>query len=318
VGDHGIGRFARNILSRLPECELLESGPKPLSMLDPLWLDCQLISRRPRVFFSPGFNLPVLRTTSLVITIHDLAHIRLREYATYRRRLYYELLVKRASWRAYRVLTVSEYSRRDILEWTQLPGDVVVNVGNGVDGIFRPEGPRYEPGFPYLLYVGNSKAHKNLKRLLEAFDKIDCASLRLILTGRPTLELSAHIHSLRGKDRVIFIGSLTDQELAALYRGASFLILPSLFEGFGLPVVEAMASGTPVIASRMAALPEVTGEAGLLVDPLDVADIRKKMERMLSDAVLRNRLRQAGLARAQLFSWDTVAEKVRNVLQRAI
>src|SRR5947209_7593488 len=111
---HGIGRFARNVLTRIPECVQLKSGPRPLSILDSAWLSYQLIRRRPSVFFSPGFNPPALSTTPLVITIHDLTHLRLPAYATNLRRAYYGLMVKPASNRAYRVITVSEYSRIEI------------------------------------------------------------------------------------------------------------------------------------------------------------------------------------------------------------
>src|SRR5579875_292394 len=110
-GAHGIGRFAQNVLSRLPHCEQLTFGPKPLSLLDPLWLAYQIAKKRPGVFFSPAFNPPAVSTVPTVITIHDLAHLQVPAFATYRRRLYYQLLVKPASTRAYRVVTVSEYSR---------------------------------------------------------------------------------------------------------------------------------------------------------------------------------------------------------------
>src|SRR5215469_6410069 len=172
-GQHGIGRFAKNVLARLPEHLELRSGPKPLSAIDPLWLSYQIATRRPSVFFSPGFNPPAVCTRPLVLTIHDLAHIHFPAYATWRRRLYYQLLVKRAARQASYILTGSEYSRTQILEWSDLPEAKVVNMGYGVETVFRPAGPRYEPGYPYLLYVGNFRPHKNLKRLLAAFAEID-------------------------------------------------------------------------------------------------------------------------------------------------
>ena len=316
-GAHGIGRFARNVLARLPHCVQLHSGPRPLSLLDPLWLSYQIMTRRPSVFFSPGFNPPAVTTTPLVITIHDLAHIRLPIFATRSRRLYYDLLVKPASNRAYRVVTVSEYSRMEILRWTGLPNESVVNVGNGVDAIFQPEGPKYEPGFPYVLYVGALRPHKNITRLFSAFDRINSPELHLLLTGDKTRDMASQLAGRAIETRVQFLGCVKDQDLPALYRGAVFLILPSLIEGFGLPPLEAMACGTPVIVSRTTALPEVVGNAGLLVDPLDIDDIAAAMQRMLRDAGLRQNLRNAGLERARLFCWDGVAEKVRFVVEEA-
>jgi glycosyltransferase involved in cell wall biosynthesis len=316
-GAHGIGRFASNVLMRLPHCVQLKSGPRPLSPVDPLWLSYQIIARRPAVFFSPGFNPPAFSTTPLVITIHDLAHIQLPALATCSRRLYYRFLVKPALTRAYRVITVSEYSRKEILKWAGLPEACVVNVGNGVDPMFRPDGPCYDPGFPYILFVGAIRPHKNIGRLLSAFERIDCSDLRLILTGKRTPEIQVQLKGRPIEKRVRFMGCVRDEDLPALYRGAVCLILPSLIEGFGLPPLEGMACGTPVIVSRTTALPEVVGNAGLLVDPLDVNDIRRAMECMLSDADLRQKSREAGLLRARLFCWDTVAERVRRVVEEA-
>jgi glycosyltransferase involved in cell wall biosynthesis len=314
-GPHGIGRFASAVLTRLPDHVRLTGGPRPLSLLDPIWLSYQLAARRPSVFFSPGFNPPAVCRVPLVITIHDLAHIQLPCFSTYRRRFYYEYLVRPASNRARRVITVSEYSRREILRWTGLPESSVTNVGNGVDSTFRPEGHRYDPGFPYILYVGNGRPHKNLDRLFSAFAAIDDPYLHLVLTTPKTHELTAQLIEKRIEKRVHCPGPVTDEELPALYRGALALVFPSLMEGFGLPPLEAMASGTPVVASRSTAIPEVVGEAALLVDPLDAADIRQGIERVLEDRALRGAMRQAGLARARLFSWDTVAAKVNQVIQ---
>lgn len=316
-GSHGIGRFARNVLTRLPYCERLVSGPKPLSVLDPLWLAYQIAKKRPSVFFSPGFNPPALSIAPTVMTIHDLAHLQLPALATYGRRLYYHLLVKPASNRAYRVLTVSDYSRMQILQWTRLQEACVVNVGNGVDSVFRPDGPRHDPGFPYILYVGAFRPHKNLGRLFDAFARIEDGDLRLVLTGRQTPELAAQLEARKIHNRVHFAGRLSDEVLASFYRGALCLILPSLIEGFGLPPMEAMACGTPAIISRTTALPEVVGNAGLLIDPLDVQDIQKAIERIISDKCLRQMLRQQGLLRARLFCWDNVADKVRRVIEEA-
>ena len=316
-GPHGIGRFAGAVLARLPDHVRLTGGPRPLSLLDPIWLSYQLAARRPSVFFSPGFNPPAVCRVPLFITIHDLAHIQLPCFSNYRRRFYYEFLVRPASNRARRVITVSEYSRREILRWTGLPEGSVTNVGNGVDSTFRPEGHRYDPGFPYILYVGNARPHKNLNRLFSAFAQIDDPRLHLVLTTPKTQELVMRLIEKGIEGRVRFAGPVSDEDLPALYRGALALVFPSLMEGFGLPPLEAMACGTPVVASGSTAIPEVVGDAALLVDPLDAADIRQGIERVLEDSALRNAMRQSGLARARLFSWDTVAAKVNRVIQDA-
>jgi glycosyltransferase involved in cell wall biosynthesis len=310
TGAHGIGRFAREVLRRLPEHHRLERGPKPLSLADPLWLLCQVCCRRPAVYFSPGFNPPPACPIPFVFTIHDLIQIRLADVATPAKRLYYEWIVKPACRRAFRVLTVSEYSRSDILKWSGIPEERVVNVGNGVEKPFEPDGPRYEPGFPYILYVGNFRPHKNLDRLFEAFRRVRCPGLRMLLAGAPSGALGA-------QDRIHVIPGLSDDALARVYRGASLLVLPSLMEGFGLPALEAMACGAPVVVSRRTALPEVVGDAGVYVDPFDITDIQRALECVLGDAGRRATMRALGIQRARLFSWDSVAARVQTVLEAA-
>lgn len=317
TGPHGIGRFAREVLRRLPEHSQLENGPRPLSALDPLWLTYQVIARRPPVFFSPGFNPPPLCFAPFVFTIHDLIQVQMPDVATPAKRLYYQLIVKPACRRACRVLTVSEYSRSQIIEWSGLPQERVVNVGNGVGLPFQAEGQRYEPGFPYVLYVGNFRPHKNLHRLFLAFRGLQYPGLRLLLAGTPNPEIATRLDEVGIRNRSTFLGALSDSELACAYRGALFLVLPSLIEGFGLPALEALACGTPVVVSRSTALPEVVGEAGIFVDPLDVEDIRRGMERVLCDHGLRTTMAQLGLQRAIQFSWDKVASRVRAVLEEA-
>jgi glycosyltransferase involved in cell wall biosynthesis len=317
TGPHGIGRFAREVLSRLPGHSQLESGPKVFSPADSFWLTYQIIIKRPRVFFSPGFNPPLLCPVPLVFTIHDLIQIQVPEVSTLDKLLYYRAVLRPAARRAYRVLAVSNFCRDEIVKWCGLPPDRVINVGNGVGAVFRPAGPRYEPGFPYMLYVGSHRRHKNLRRLIQAFRKIDYPNLHLLITGRATPEFRAYIDEAGITSRVGFLGCVTDDKLAEIYRGAILLVLPSVSEGFGLPPLEAMACGTPVVVSRCTAPPEVVGEAGILVDPFDIDDLRAGLERVLGDSGLRSTLCSLGLQRSKRFSWDRVAERVRAVLEDA-
>ncbi len=317
LGPHGIGRFASNVLARLPQHSQLRSGPRPLSLSDPLWLSYQIAKHRPEIFFSPGVSLPAVCLSRLVFTIHDLICVQLPATSissTCARRLYFRTIVRPAAQRAYRVLTVSEYSRAELLKWTGLHEERIVNVGNGIDPVFRRTGRRYEPGFAYLLYVGNFKPHKNVKRLLEAFARLDYSEPRLLLTGLGTPELLAAVESLGLERRVHFTGYVDDHRLAELYRGALLLVQPSLVEGFGLPPIEAMACGTPVVVSGVSALPEIVGNAGVFVDPLDVDNMRRGMERTISDLDLRKKLIEAGHLRASLFRWEDVTRKIAGVL----
>jgi glycosyltransferase involved in cell wall biosynthesis len=317
IGPHGIGRFASNVLARLPQHSQLRAGLRRLSPLDPLWLSYQIGLHRPDIFFSPGFSLPAISVSRFVFTIHDLICVQLPGASlasTCARKLYFQTVVRSAARRAYRVLTVSEYSRTELLKWTDLQDDAIVNVGNGIEPVFTPIGPRYDPGFAYILYVGNFKPHKNVNRLLDAYARLDYPGLRLLLTGHGTPQLLAIIRALALEERVHFTGYVDDRRLAELYRGALLLVQPSLMEGFGLPPLEAMACGTPVVVSRVTSLPEVIGDAGVFVDPLDVSDIRRAIERTIGDLDLRKQMVAAGKLRASLFRWDDVAQKVSSVL----
>jgi len=317
LGPHGIGRFAKEVLARLPDWTSVDVRGKPLSMLDPWRLARAIRRAQADVYFSPGFNPPLGRPAPFVFTIHDLIHLTCPGEVGPTKRIYYELVVKPAALRAFKVLTVSGYSRQQIIEWAHVPEDHVVVVGNAVGPRFTPNGPRHEPGYPYLLHVGNHKPHKNIPRLLQAFSASLSEGFYLVLTGSASGQLNRLINRLHLGGRIMFSGLHDDDELAAYYRGATAVILPSTCEGFGLPLIEAMACGTPVVASNAASLPEVAGEAAVLVDPYDVDSIASAMRRIVEDAQLRATLSDRGLQRASAFTWEGTASMVAAVLEEA-
>jgi glycosyltransferase involved in cell wall biosynthesis len=168
---------------------------------------------------------------------------------------------------------------------------------------------------PYLLCVSNRKRHKNEFRVVEAFARAGLAAgIRLVFTGELTAELVDYIDRCRVTNRVDFVGLVPEEKFPSLYRGAEALIFLSLYEGFGLPVAEAMACGTPVVTANTTAMPEVAGDAALLVDPTSVEQIAEAMEQIVSDTSLRRQLREKGLARAAQLSWATTAARVDQVL----
>jgi glycosyltransferase involved in cell wall biosynthesis len=272
---------------------------------------------RPRsAVFSPGFNVPLFVVRPFIFMIYDLNHIDLPENSSVLKRLYYEYIMKRACKNAYRVLTISEFSRMRVLDWSKIRGHQVINVGGGVDEKFSPEGACFNPGYPYLLCVSNRRPHKNEIRIIRAFARarID-PRVRLVFTGQSSDELLEISSSLGIRERVIFVGRVIESDLPGLYRGAISLIFPSLYEGLGLPVIEAMACGTPVLTSRTTSLLEVAADAALLVDPLSVSDISNGIERLSLDPDLRDFYREKGFLRAKSFSWDAVVSKVMAVLK---
>ena len=318
IGPHGIGRFACALRDHLPMLHPLPRLWPLLHPLDPVVLSGILRYLRPQVYFSPGFNPPVSSPVPYVFTIHDLVHMHVPAESGLAKQMYYRLVVRPAAHRAHRVLTVSTYSQQEILEWAGLPVERVVVVGNGVGPAFCPEGQCHTPGYPYVFYVGNRKPHKNLVRLLQGFARSSLKKdVRLVLAGTPEAASSQQIATLKLQDQVVYAGQLTDTELAAYYRGALALVCPSLYEGFGLPPLEAMACGTPVVTSNLTALPEVVGDAAVLVDPHDVEAIAWGMQCVVEDSALRQTLSQKGLTRAQQFTWARTAERVWQVLQEA-
>lgn len=319
-GSHGIGRFATQIFRLCPEIEPLDPGGRPTEALDGLRLARVLSSLPPKsVFFSPGFNPPLASAHSFVFTMHDLNHIDRGENSSWGKRLCYRLVLRRACRQAAAVLTVSEFSRRRIVDWAGVEAEKVVNVSNGVARTFQPGPPqacREQDG--YLLCVGNRKGHKNERRVVEAFARAGLpASVRLRFTGEASAELLELAQRGGVGGRVEFTGRVEERLMPALYREARALVFPSLYEGFGLPVLESMACGTPVITSTTTALPEVAGEAALLVDPESVEAIAAAICRLMQDEALGARLRERGLARAAQFTWERTAGLVWQVLEQA-
>ena len=319
IGNHGIGRFADELQRRLLGLSYFRAERRPWHPLDPLLLGGFLWSRTTDVFFSPGYNSPVGWPGPFIFTLHDLHHLCVPEDSSVLKRAYYRHVIKPACHRAAFVLTVSEYSRREIARWSGVEDDNIINVGNGVAEPFSPRGPQYEPGFPYLLYVGSRKPHKNLSRLLQAYSVSGMRDeVRLILSGPSDPQIAKHVDHLGLNKSVMFLEMNSNEALATVYRGATGFLFPSLYEGFGLPPLEAMACGIPVMTSIVCSLPEVVGDAALLVNPLDVEEIANGIVRIVADSSLRNKLREAGLRRAKAFSWEETARRTADTLARVV
>jgi len=272
--------------------------------------------------FFPVWNVP-----KLVVTMHDtlpLIHPEL-VFPSYSGRLAWRLKEAAAARWADRIVTVSQASKKAIQAWSAWPDDKIRVITEGPDPIFRPRAadpaastvlgrfaiPR---AARFLLYVGGLSPHKNLLRLVEAFARGAPQDVLLVLVGDFSDVFHTHVPEIRAaiarhhlNDRVIMTGFVPDDDLVFLYSRACALVLPSLVEGFGLPAVEAMACGTPVVASRAGSLPEVVGDAGLYFEPTDIGSMALAIHSFLNDDSGREALARRALTRAVLFTWERSA-----------
>lgn len=316
----GIGRFYREISQRLNNVTSTFILKNPASFYSAiLYARINFFFCKNKVMVSPGYIPPIFHINPFVFTVHDLNHIDRVENSSILKRFFYKYVIARGCRQAAAVLTVSCYSKQKIVDWAKISPSKVINVGNGVDESFSSDVIPFIASFRYFLCVSNRKLHKNEHRLIHAFSESTINSdIKLVFTGEPNSDLLALIKDLGIEDKVVFKGRVADEDLPALYRGAMGLLFPSLYEGFGLPVVEAMACGVPVLTSNTTSLPEVAGDAALLVNPESVDEIRIGIERLVYDDSLRAELITKGLERAKLFSWDAVAARVQAVLDEVV
>ena len=301
----------------------------PHHRLEQLTLPLELLRLRSDVLHSTDFIPPSRRHFRSVITVHDLAFVRFPETLTAESRAYYGQ-IRQAVRSADRIIAVSEGTRQDLLELVEADGAKIDVIPEAAGTEFRPvesapalEAARRQLGVKreFVLFVGSLEPRKNLTTLLEAFAAVRRRlDVQLVLVGRrgwlyepiferiSTLGLASHIR---------VVENLPPAMLPAVYSAAGVLALPSLYEGFGLPVLEAMACGCPVVASDRPALPEVVGEAGLLIPAEDAGALAAALAGVLSDGRLREDLRRRGLARAREFSWQRTARETVEVYRRA-
>lgn len=277
------------------------------------------------IFHSPDFTLPPLASARGVVTIHDLSFLKLPQYADPGLREYLTAATPDSARRAARVLVDSEHTRQDVIELLNVPPDKVTVVRAGVEPRFRPvRDPaalqavrdRYQLPELFVLFVGTIEPRKNLSRLISAYREMRRQTglpHSLILCGGKgwlSDDIYEQVRREGLEEDVKFPGFVDDADLPALYTLADLFAFPSLYEGFGLPPLEAMACGTPVVASRSSSLPEALGAAPLYVDAEDTAGLADAMARVLGDATLRVRLAEFGRAQAARFTWGAAAQEL--------
>ncbi len=276
----------------------------------------------PDVTFVPAHSLPILFPGRAVVTIHDLGYVYFPAAHPKLSRLYLDMTTRYSARRAALILADSEATRRDLTAHYGVDARKIRVVYPGVEGIERASDAqitavraKYKLPERYLLFVGTIQPRKNIARLIAAYRELPSTeNVALVLAGRKGW-LSADIRT--DAPGVIVTGYADDRDIAALYSGALALVFPSLYEGFGFPVIEAMRCGTPVLCSNTSSLPELAGNAALLVDPSDVNALRQGMERLLNEPELRAELVRRGYHQAEKFTWRAAAEQTLKALEDA-
>ncbi len=291
-----------------------------------LRLSWEMVRRAPDLLFVPAHVLPPLHPRRTAVTIHDLGYLYFPQAHPPRRRLELHLSTGWNARLATRVIAISQATKDDLARHYHISPDKVRVVYHGVEGRFHPTddpAARARYGLPgrYLLYLGTLQPRKNLERIVQAYSGLPPDTPPLVLAGAPGWyfeRISAAIATLGLERRVLLPGYIADDDVPSVLSGASVLLYPSLYEGFGLPVLEAMACGIPVLTSRTSSLPEVAGDAALLVDPLSVPEITAAVQRLLADDALRVELARRGFERARLFTWERCARETLAVLEEAL
>lgn len=298
----------------------------------------------------PHFNIPILTPVAFVMTLHDLilTHFPTVRATTKSRFVYrfksfaYRLVLKTAINRSRRIIAVSEFTKQDIIQKfkqasnkTVVTYEGVANLARGRDSLFVAKldpvemRTQYHLGDRFLLYVGNAYPHKNLETLLTVFSRLHASrsDIRLVLVGKEDYfyqRLHEHARALNLWQKenfnspVVFPGYVPDAQLELMYQEAQAYIFPSLYEGFGLPPLEAMAKGCPVLSSDRASLPEILGEAALYFNPQDKGDLLAKMEKILDDHKLRQELKEKGLVQSRLYNWWECANSTYMIYEQAL
>jgi glycosyltransferase involved in cell wall biosynthesis len=291
------------------------------------------------VLLSPEFHNPLFTTCKRIVIVHDMHMRAQREFnSSLWFYLYYIPFIEKAIKRADRIITISDFAKLQIEQYMKVDEKKIAVVYWGVDPLFLSDTSKISfdavslqykiSKGKYLLFVGTFEARKNVERIVEAFALlqkracIDNADLKLVIVGKPSLskfsDRSSEIEALVKKngltEKVVFCGFVTDDCLLSLYANALCLLFPSLYEGFGFPIIEGFATGTPVITSNICSMPEIAGGAALLVDPFRVDDIEQKMYDVVRSTDLRKDLIQKGEKRVEIFKWEICSKQIAEYL----
>jgi len=263
-----------------------------------------------KLFWSPHYNFPIMANTKVIVTVHDILHLVDKDLSIFKK-MYSSFMFFLLKRKASKIIADSQFTKSEIINYLKVENDLVDVIYLGIDKFFEKKHQNSDGNF--LLYVGNIKKHKNLKTLLKAFNLLNDTNFRLYIVGEyqslrsPDNEV---LDLIAKNDNILLKGRVDNEKLREYYSNAQALIFPSLYEGFGLPPLEAMACGCPVIASDKASIPEICSDAVLYFKPIDVNGLVKQINTLLSDDKLKNKLIKSGYIQSEKYSWDNSADKI--------
>lgn len=315
-----------------PRAQKVECWTPAHHRLETSALSVELMPHQLDLFHSPDFIPPRWGCRRAVITVHDLAFLHYPQFLTDDSRRYYHAQIGYAVRRAHAIIAVSHATRDDLINLLAAPPGKIAVIHEGVDREFRPMPAeavkaalaQWRLSAGYLLFVGTFEPRKNVPGLLRAYarlrERCPDAPLLVLVGNRGWLfdEAMDCVRDLRLDPHVRFFENLPSAELPAVYNGACALVLPSHYEGFGFPVLEAMACGVPTVVANRSALPEIAGEAALAANPDDADELADAMQRASSDSALRAELREKGMQRARLFTWEKAARETVKLYEQTL
>lgn len=312
---------AKTIFEGIPNLKYIKMKSKFLSLSEIIELP-QIINKykNEAIFHSPTFSNSPLISTKMIMTIHDLNHLELPQFYTRFHRYYYELIVKPSARKCSKILTVSNFSKTKILEWLKCDPSKIEVIYNGINTAFKPindpnmfEVVRKKYLLPekFILYIGNLKPHKNVPTLIHSMKYVH--GVKLILNGKETQELKELIEKLNVREKISFIGYVDDDDIKYLYNMAQVFVFPSLYEGFGLPPLEAMACGCPTIISDAECLRELVKDNDFVFERKNYKQLSEKINMLIEDKKLRKKFIDKGLQYANSYKWSKCINKTLEV-----
>lgn len=293
--------------------EFIEVKSKFLALSELLEIPLKVNKYKDYIYHTPSFSCSPFIKLKSYMTIHDLNHIELSENYSKIKLLYYKLIVKPFAEKSEKIFTVSEFSKQELSKWLNYDNKKIIVTYNGIEEKFKIINDekkledikkKYDLPKQFILYIGNQKKHKNLETLIKAMKKIE---MNLVINGKPEKRIESVIQDEGINDKIKFIGYIEDEDLPYIYNLANVFVFPSMYEGFGLPPLEAMACGCKTIVANSTCLPEVVGNGAILVKTMEVSDYINKINNVLKKN--KNEFLELGIKRASKFKWEKTIDK---------